>query len=91
MVARFGDTSNVSSHLKKSNLVVEMDIEMGSPNPSTYQVYFRGPKDGAKMVAGRVDTKPDEAMTLTAASPVNIGSSRFVRLGNAASNGLKIR
>jgi hypothetical protein len=30
-------------------------------------------------------------MTLTAASPVNIGSYRLVRLGDAVSNGLKIR
>ena len=30
-------------------------------------------------------------MTLTAASPVNTGSYRLVRLGDAASNGLKIR
>jgi hypothetical protein len=30
-------------------------------------------------------------MTLMAASPVNIGSYRFVRLGAAVSNGLKIR
>ncbi len=45
-----------ASHLEKSNLVVEMDIEMRIPNPSTYQVYFRDPKDGAKMVARRVDT-----------------------------------
>jgi hypothetical protein len=28
-------------------------------------------------------------MTLTAASPVNIGSHRFIRLGDAASNVLK--
>ncbi len=30
-------------------------------------------------------------MTLTAASPVDTGSYRFVRLGDAVSNGLKIR
>jgi hypothetical protein len=30
-------------------------------------------------------------VTLTAASPVNTGSYRLVRLGDAASNGLKIR
>jgi hypothetical protein len=30
-------------------------------------------------------------MTLTAASPVNIGSSRLVRLGKMASDGPKIR
>jgi hypothetical protein len=30
-------------------------------------------------------------MTLTAASPVNIGSYRLVRLGDAVSNELKIR
>ena len=31
------------------------------------------------------------SMTLTAASPVNIGSSRFIRSGKMPSNGLKIR
>ena len=30
-------------------------------------------------------------MTLTAASPVNIGSSRYVRSGKMPANGLKIR
>jgi hypothetical protein len=52
----------IASHLKKSNLVVEMDLEMRIPNPSTFQVYFRDPRDGAKMMAARVDTKPDEAI-----------------------------
>jgi len=60
-VERFGHTSNDCEHLKKSNLVVEMDLERRIPNPSTFQVYFRDP-NGAKIVAVCVDTKLDEAI-----------------------------
>lgn len=46
--------------------------------------------DGAKMVALRVDVT-GRSDTLTTARPVNTGSYDLVRLGDAASNGLKIR
>ena len=38
-------------------------------------------EDGAKMVAGGVDTKSAEAYTLTTARRVNTGSDRLVRPG----------
>jgi hypothetical protein len=43
------------------------------------------------MVAGRIHTKPAEAIPLTIARRVSTGLYRLVRLGNTSFTGLKIR